>query len=201
MVSYLEQERMGQVAEPPTRYARVEVSIKKNPRGTQLFELIVDLDNNSVVKKQHVEGKHSYIDTNFMKAVEEACLADEKVQAEIKTLDIPDGAIVVVEPWAYATDGMNDMTDRVTMVYHILYQAVPQLLMLFSVGFTCDCWRTQMQTTMPTLWIFAPKYQSLFKSQKCTACRQRQTKESIPRQGHSIVAESTILPRANIIPT
>ncbi|KAJ4012576.1 hypothetical protein NW752_008281 [Fusarium irregulare] len=120
MVSYLEQERMGQVAEPPTRYARVEVSIKKNPSGTQLFELIVDLGNNSVVKKQHVKGKHSYIDTNFMKAVEEACLADEKVQAEIKILDIPDGATVVVEPWAYATDGMNDMTDRVTMCWFYL---------------------------------------------------------------------------------
>jgi primary-amine oxidase len=53
-----------------------------------------------------------------MKAVEEACLADERVQAEIKTLNVPDGATVVVEPWAYATDGMNDMTDRVTMVYH-----------------------------------------------------------------------------------
>src|SRR5690348_4232350 len=102
MVSYLEQERMGQLVEPPTRYSRVEVSIKKDPSGTQIFELIVDLDNNSVVKKQHVEGKHSYIDTNFMKAVEEACLADEKVQAEIKTLNVPDGATVVVEPWAYA---------------------------------------------------------------------------------------------------
>ena len=201
MVSYLEQERMGQVAEPPTRYARVEVSIKKNPSGTQLFELIVDLDNNSVVKKQHVEGKHSYIDTNFMKAVEEACLADEKVQAEIKTLNIPDGATVVVEPWAYATDGMNDMTDRLTMVYHALHYDVLYLLMMCSAGFIYDCWRTQMQTTMPTLWIFAPKYQSLFRSQRCTAYRQHQTKEPTPRQGHSTVEEFTILPRANIILT
>ena len=80
-------------------------------------ELIVDLDNDKVARKQHLKGKHSYIDANYMKAVEAACLANEAVQAEIDTLDLPVGATVVVEPWAYATDGMNDMTDRVTMVW------------------------------------------------------------------------------------
>jgi primary-amine oxidase len=51
-----------------------------------------------------------------MKQVEQACLANKKVQDEIRSLDLPEGAVVVVEPWAYATDGMNDMTQRVTMV-------------------------------------------------------------------------------------
>lgn len=83
MVSYLEQERMGQYIEPLTRYSRVEVSIKKDPSGTQLFEHIVDLDKSSIVKKHHIKGKHSYIDTNFMKAIKEAYLADKKVQAKI----------------------------------------------------------------------------------------------------------------------
>lgn len=51
-----------------------------------------------------------------MKKVEQACLADADVQEEIRCLKLPEGATAVVEPWAYATDGMNDMSQRVTMV-------------------------------------------------------------------------------------
>jgi primary-amine oxidase len=117
MITYLQKEHLNQPADhTPTRHARVEACIKAETEGNHLFELIVDLDNDKVVKKQHVEGKHSYIDTDYMKAVEAACLANEEVQALIKTLDLPEGATVVVEPWAYATDGMNDMTHRVSMV-------------------------------------------------------------------------------------
>lgn len=117
MIPYLEKEHHKQpVGQVPTRYARVEVVVKGSGNENQLFELIVDLDNDKVARKQHVKGKHSYIDADYMKAVEAACLANEEVQAEIRTLDLPAGATVVVEPWAYATDGMNDMTDRVTMV-------------------------------------------------------------------------------------
>ncbi|KFG84721.1 hypothetical protein MANI_027263 [Metarhizium anisopliae] len=41
--------------------------------------------------------------------------ADPQVQDEIKKLDLPPGSTVRVEPWAYATDGMNDMTQRVSV--------------------------------------------------------------------------------------
>ncbi|RGP62715.1 primary-amine oxidase [Fusarium sporotrichioides] len=113
-IPYLEKDHHKQLAEHiPIRYAPVEASIKGGAGENQLFELIVDLDDNKVAQKQHVKGKHSYIDSNYMKQVETACLANEKVQAEIRTLDLP--ATVVVKPWAYATDGMNDMTERVTM--------------------------------------------------------------------------------------
>lgn len=117
MIEFLEKEHRNQpLGLAPTRHARVEVIVNANGDKNQLFELVVDLDNDKVVRKQHVEGKHSYIDSAYMKSVEAACLANEEVQAEIRTLDLPDGATVVVEPWAYATDGMNDMTERVTMV-------------------------------------------------------------------------------------
>lgn len=116
MIPYLEKEHHRQpVGQVPTRYARVEVIVKGSDNKNQLFELVVDLDNDRVAMKQHVKGKHSYIDADYMKAVEAACMANEEVQAEIRTLDLPKGASVVVEPWAYATDGMNDMTERVTM--------------------------------------------------------------------------------------
>ena len=120
MIPFLEKEHRKQpVAKAPTRRARVEVVVQgssNDEEKNQLFELVVDLDNDKVVRKQHVKGKHSYIDAEYMKAVERACLANEEVQAEVRTLNLPEGAEIVVEPWAYATDGMNDMTERVTMV-------------------------------------------------------------------------------------
>lgn len=69
-----------------------------------------------VVEKRVVEGRHSYIDTEYMKEVERVCLGDVRVQEQVRGLGLPEGAEVVVEPWAYATDGVEDMAGRVTMV-------------------------------------------------------------------------------------
>lgn len=138
MIPYLEKEHHRQpIGHVPTRYARVEVVIKGSRDENQLFELIVDLDADKVVRKQHVKGKHSYIDADYMKAVEAACLASEDVQAEIRTLDLPPGATVVVEAWAYATDGMNDMTERVTMV--LLHTRHFFFMLTASAGSTSGC--------------------------------------------------------------
>lgn len=117
MIQYLEKEHHRQtIGEIPTRSARVEVVVKGANDANELFELFVDLHNDKVSHKQHLKGKHSYIDADYMKAVETACLANDEVQAEIRSLDLPAGSTVVVEPWAYATDGMNDMIQRLTMV-------------------------------------------------------------------------------------
>lgn len=43
--------------------------IKAIDNDNQLFELIVDLDNDKVARKQYIEGKHSYIGADYMKAV------------------------------------------------------------------------------------------------------------------------------------
>jgi primary-amine oxidase len=116
-IRYLDSEHGGKPFEhTPTRCARVEVVIKLAEEENALFELLVDLDNNKVVAKQHQRGKHSYIDTTFMQQVEAACLFDEKVQEQIRVLNLPEGSSVVVEPWAYATDGENDMSRRLSMV-------------------------------------------------------------------------------------
>lgn len=116
IVRFLECEHNGlDTPERPPRVARVQVLLP-NPGRDQLHELLVDLDQSKIVQRKHLEGKHSYIDSDYMQAVEAACRADERVQAEIKTLDLPPGATVVIEAWAYATDGMNDMSERTTMV-------------------------------------------------------------------------------------
>lgn len=117
MIQFLDKEHRKQPTGPaPARCARIEVVVKAYNGDNELFELLVDLDQEKVIAKQHQRGKHSYIDAAYVKQVEAACLANEEVQAEIRTLDLPPGASVVVEPWAYATDGMNDMSRRVTMV-------------------------------------------------------------------------------------
>ncbi|CAN9121785.1 unnamed protein product [Alternaria alternata] len=108
LVTYLEAEHRRDQALPKIRRcARVEILVRSKNGANDLFELIVAIDSNNVIGKQHLEGKHSYIDAAYMKEVEEACLRDPKVQAEIETLNIPEGASVIVEPWAYATDDAN----------------------------------------------------------------------------------------------
>jgi len=51
-----------------------------------------------------------------MGKVGQACLEDPRVKEALVALKLPDGATVVVEPWTYGTDGMNDMSKLVTMV-------------------------------------------------------------------------------------
>jgi primary-amine oxidase len=117
MIPFLESEHEGRTADhAPMRCARVEVVIKLSEEQNGLFELSVDLDNNKIIAKQHHRGKHSYIDTTFMQQVEESCLANSEVQEQIRVLGLPEGSSVVVEPWAYATDGENDMSKRLSMV-------------------------------------------------------------------------------------
>ena len=74
-----------------------------------------------------------------MKKVETVCLANDNVQAKIKALELPVGSTVVVEPWTYATDGMNDMSKRVSMVvadllYPERYADMTTVLVLSSSG-------------------------------------------------------------------
>lgn len=117
MVPFLEAEHRGQSpAARPARTARVQVISHENSGSGNLIEMLVDIDSLSVTEKKHLVGKHSYIDSAYMQAVERACRADPRIEAEIQKLKLPEGATVVIESWAYATDGMNNMSERTTMV-------------------------------------------------------------------------------------
>ncbi|KAE8382291.1 copper amine oxidase [Aspergillus bertholletiae] len=117
MILFLDQEHSAQSLDArPSRVARVQVVIHGESKN-KLLELLVDLDHVAVIKQEHLAGKHSYIDSEYMKSVEQACLADARIQEEIKKLKLPTGATVIVEPWAYATDGKNDMSERLTMCW------------------------------------------------------------------------------------
>jgi primary-amine oxidase len=116
MISFLEGELRGQSHQIPVRAARVQVTIRGNSKPNEMVELTIDLTTGSIIKKEHLVGKHPYIDSAYMQAAEKACRADPRIEAEIQKLKLPEGAQVVVEPWAYATDGMNDVSERTTMV-------------------------------------------------------------------------------------
>lgn len=117
MIAYLDQKRNNKHAvTPPLRLARAQVIIQTGQGSGQLYEVLVNLDEGKVITKEHLPGKHSFIDPAYMQEAEKACRADARVQAGIAKLQLPEGATVCVEPWAYATDGMNDMSERTTMV-------------------------------------------------------------------------------------
>jgi len=119
MIPFLDSEHGAHpVGHTPERHARVEVVVRSPENDNALFELLVNLDHDKVVAKQHQLGKHSHVDSAFMQQVEAACLANEEVQEQIRVLDLPEGSSVVVEPWTYATDGENDMGRRLSMVIY-----------------------------------------------------------------------------------
>ncbi|KAF4219089.1 hypothetical protein CNMCM5878_003944 [Aspergillus fumigatiaffinis] len=118
MIGFLEAENLGHTPSfRPPRIARVQVIVRGQSDSNELFELLIDLNSKSIEQKEHLVGKHAYIDTAYMQDVEKACRADPRIQDEIKKLNLPEGASVVIEPWAYATDGMNDMSKRTTMCW------------------------------------------------------------------------------------
>lgn len=170
MVPFLDRESRGQVQHTrPARCAQVQVVVQSdNKDPNQLFELLVDLDKSIVSSKQQLQGKHSYIDSDYMRQVEAACMADDRVKAEVRSLNLPVNATVCVEPWAYATDGMNDMSERTTMVsqFHVVVAILafcpcyPRVVCLIparrayksfirSVGSIYAFLITLMPTTMP----------------------------------------------------
>lgn len=99
-----------------SRTARVQIIVSGDDKTNALEELIVDLDKSAITKRIPLKGRHPYIDAQYMQAVEKACFAHQQGQDEINKLDLPPGSTVCVEPWAYATDGMNNMTQLVSMV-------------------------------------------------------------------------------------
>jgi primary-amine oxidase len=117
MIAFLEREHLEEPQiSRPARIAHVQVIVRGDTGPNALNELLVDLDRGTVIQQETLVGKHSFIDSAYMKDVENVCMADERVQSEIRKLRLPQGASVVVEPWAYATDGMNDMSERTSMV-------------------------------------------------------------------------------------
>ncbi|CAG8137454.1 unnamed protein product [Penicillium salamii] len=116
MVPFLDLEHRGEKTNKrPARIARVQVVLGET--ANKFVELWVDLDQTCILQTQELVGKHPYIDSDYMQAVEKVCIQDPNVQQHIANLQLPANASVVVEAWAYATDGLNDMSKRITMCW------------------------------------------------------------------------------------
>ena len=116
MIRCLESEHSSDIETArPARLSRVQIVLRRSGRD-HLYELVVDIDQSKVVSN-HLHGKHSYVDSAYTNAVEEACRGDSRVQAQIDNLNLSDGAHVVIEAWTYATDRENDISKRTTMVW------------------------------------------------------------------------------------
>jgi primary-amine oxidase len=114
LIPYLEAERLKErLPTPPPRIAQVLFYADK---ATQYRRGRVDLGLKKVTNIKNLDGHHAYVDAGEMKKCEKACLDDSRVQAAIEALQLPEGAIVVCDPWTYSPDGMNDMTRRCVMV-------------------------------------------------------------------------------------
>lgn len=117
MIPFLDAEHgLGQPSKP-ARVAMVQTFL--GPRNSDHFyQLKVDVNSGEITDKRQLAGCHPHVDASDMQKAEAECLKDARVQAAIKAMQLPEGATVKIEPWTYATDGMNDMSQKITMVSH-----------------------------------------------------------------------------------
>lgn len=73
-----------------------------NPRQDKLHEAVVNLTRNKV-ESNVLLGPHQHAngDGEEIIAIEKILLADPGVQAEIAKLKLPEGTVVVADPWIY----------------------------------------------------------------------------------------------------
>jgi hypothetical protein len=139
----------------------------------QLIELLVDLDNKRVIKNEHLDNYRrvggqfellnlvlyfrvrqtsgfdqahivgSYIDADYMRLVESACLADPKVQDEIKKLKLPANSypICSIGPWL---DNYRRVGGQFELLNLVLYFRVRQTTSRVQVVMRSDKGENQL---------------------------------------------------------
>ena len=73
-----------------------------NQKQDKLHEAIVSLSLGKVESNLRLgPHEHSNGDGAEIIEIERICLSDERVQAEIAKLQLPEGAVVISDPWIY----------------------------------------------------------------------------------------------------
>ncbi|KIW11821.1 hypothetical protein PV08_09094 [Exophiala spinifera] len=117
MIKYLEAEH-GDYLQTITLPRLAMVQTFLGPRdSSHYYQLKVDVETGGIVEQKQLVGCHGHVDATDMQRAERECLNDARVQAAIRDMKLPAGAEVKIEPWTYATDGMNDMSEKITMCY------------------------------------------------------------------------------------
>ncbi|KAJ9639802.1 hypothetical protein H2204_003595 [Knufia peltigerae] len=115
LLPYLEAEHLQQtLPQRPCREAMVQFF---SGTSEHFYEVVVDLERASIVSEKDLRGYHSYTDFEEQTCLEQSCLHDDRILKAIVKFDLPEGAVISVEPWTYAPDGVENATQRLTMCY------------------------------------------------------------------------------------
>lgn len=122
VLPYIEAENAGQ--SPPTSLSRKAFVVYYLRRTSKLYEAVVDLSEQRVEYNTLLgDNVHANLDADTIIASEKVCLEDESVKAELKKLQLPEGTVVVCDPWIYGSDGIKD--DEL-LIQCFLYMRDPQ---------------------------------------------------------------------------
>ncbi|KAF1816027.1 hypothetical protein P152DRAFT_408554 [Eremomyces bilateralis CBS 781.70] len=106
VLPFLAAERSGDPTPSLPRHAFVNYYIRNTNR---LHEAIVELSSASVVQNKLLpKNYHAPADSEELIDLEKIALADPSVQAAIAKLQLPEGTVVVLDPWIYGSDGVDD---------------------------------------------------------------------------------------------
>ena len=76
----------------------------------KFYEAVVDVGAGRLTSNSRIkEGSHGPADGPEIMAIEKLALEDPGVQAEIAKLELPEGSVVISDPWIYGSDGVNDL--------------------------------------------------------------------------------------------
>ncbi|KAF9891705.1 hypothetical protein FE257_003717 [Aspergillus nanangensis] len=114
LIPFLQAEKLGKRHPVLPRVAQIQFYLDN---ATQFRQARVNLVERKLYDLTNLDGTHAYVDAGEMQKCEAACLKDERVQAAIKALQLPEEATVVCDPWTYSPDGMNDMSRRCVMCF------------------------------------------------------------------------------------
>ncbi|KAL2063837.1 hypothetical protein VTL71DRAFT_4331 [Oculimacula yallundae] len=90
----------------------------------KLHEAVINLSQGKVESNVRLGANvHSNADGDEIIQVERIALEDEGVKAEIAKLRLPEGTVIISDPWIYGSDGINDglFTDNERMFQCFLY--------------------------------------------------------------------------------
>ncbi|KAF2088583.1 hypothetical protein K490DRAFT_64632 [Saccharata proteae CBS 121410] len=106
VLPYLDAEHSGSPLPRISRKAFINYYIRNT---NKYHEAIVDLSTGNVDRNVLLGANvHANGDGEEILALEKIALEDERVQAEIAKLQLPEGTVVVIDPWIYGADGVND---------------------------------------------------------------------------------------------
>ncbi|CZT10634.1 related to peroxisomal amine oxidase (copper-containing) [Rhynchosporium agropyri] len=126
LVPFLAAERAGKSTSTIERRSFVLYYIRNT---NKLHEAVVNLSLGNVESNVRLGANvHSNADGDEIIQVEKIALEDEAVKAEIAKLNLPEGTVIISDPWIYGSDGINDglFTDNERMFQCFLYIRDPK---------------------------------------------------------------------------